>query len=224
MHPESGNAETYETLSLSFSRPGLTEFSAADISALFSVLERLYDMIAEELGYPPHFLYVTQIKHPNSAISLKGLGEPIRALKEVLAATPNIIAKFWTLPSKIRVMWKQNEAKIAEADRDIAKKKAEVQRITEASKSVAQEQAVRNAELELELAKKRLELAQVQEELLAHRFRYDENMFRRIAEAIAGMREWAPDQRAAILAEAIRYRMGGELTAIGEPLVLSVVP
>jgi hypothetical protein len=76
--------------------------SSEDIGTLFLNLQLIYDEISDIMEVPKHFLQVERINHPNMSISLKGLGEPIKAFKDFLASLPEIIVSIWTILSRIR--------------------------------------------------------------------------------------------------------------------------
>ena len=64
---------------------------AGQMAALFISLQAAYEAVCDGMEIPRHNLYVVSIAHPNSLFSLKGLGEPIRALNEIIASFPNLV-------------------------------------------------------------------------------------------------------------------------------------
>jgi hypothetical protein len=84
--------------------------SSEDMGALFLSLQLFYDEISDGLEIPRTFLQVEQISHPNMSISLKGLGEPIKALQHFLEAMPDIIVSIWTIGDIIRA--KRDEIRV----------------------------------------------------------------------------------------------------------------
>jgi hypothetical protein len=84
--------------------------SSEDMGALFLSLQLFYDEISDGLEIPRTFLQVEQVSHPNMSVSLKGLGEPIKALRDFLAALPNLIVSIWTIPARIREQKAEIEA------------------------------------------------------------------------------------------------------------------
>jgi len=72
------------------------------MGALFLNLQLFYDEISDGLEIPRTFLQVEQVSHPNMSISLKGLGEPIKALRDFLEAIPNFIVSIWTIRQRIK--------------------------------------------------------------------------------------------------------------------------
>jgi hypothetical protein len=217
------NTETFETVSLNLQPSDATQdFSATDISAFLSVLQRLYVTIAEEMGYPAQFLYVTQIKHPNSEITLKGLAEPIRAIKELLQAFPDLIAKLWNIRGVTRAQKQKLDADIAEDQKRQVEASIAVERVLRESEGLELEQRVRQARSEAEMAREQLEMLKSKRELLNYLFEYNEAMFDAVGGAVAGMKGWPSGNRGVLVSEGIRYRMANELGVAGRPLVVSV--
>lgn len=86
--------------------------SAMQMVALFANVQIAYEAICAGLEYPMHNIYVSRVSHPNMSFSLKGLGEPILALKEVLEAVPGLIVSLCTIRSEIEKKKSENRREI----------------------------------------------------------------------------------------------------------------
>jgi len=90
---------------------------AISMSTLFLNFQLCYEAVCIGIDYPMHNLEITGTKHPNMSVSLKGLGEPIRALRDLIESVPELVVSFCTIKKKI-------EAKNQELDREMVVNKA----------------------------------------------------------------------------------------------------
>ena len=86
--------------------------SSLQMAELFASVQLAYEMICDGMEIPAHNLRVTQALHPNMSLSLQGLGEPIKALKEIILAVPELIVSLCTLPSAVKLKKSEHRRKI----------------------------------------------------------------------------------------------------------------
>jgi hypothetical protein len=75
---------------------------AAEFSTLLLSLQWAYEEICDVLTIAPHDLVVSRFHHPNSIISLQGLGDAITALRDLIMAAPALIVSLWTIPDRVK--------------------------------------------------------------------------------------------------------------------------
>jgi hypothetical protein len=79
-----------------------TQPPAMELAMFLLGMQSAYESICEALELSPHHLEVDKVSHPNASISFKGIGEPIKALKDLLEAIPKLVVAIWTIPDQIR--------------------------------------------------------------------------------------------------------------------------
>ena len=98
---------------------------ADDLVQLLMGAQMLSELVAQATGQPVHLLDVTELRHPNMSLSLKGLAEAIEALADVIRSVPDAVVNLLLVRRRFMTARTLAEADLAQAE--VAKVRAQAE-------------------------------------------------------------------------------------------------